>query len=174
VANTYKAVSGQILNAYQVLCELIGQLVMPITKIHTGANNVDSGPVNGANPFATQHPIDAPVVGGASAANTSNVATLTAAVGATTLIRGFTVSGLGATSAAPVNVVVTDGTWTLTFVLNVPAGVTVVIAPFTVVFGDGLPASATHTNITVTVAAFGSGNTSATVNAWGVNRTPVA
>lgn len=174
MANSY-SLGGQLLNAVTVIGEKIGSYFITAHKIHNGALNIDGGPINAANPFAVQHPIDAPVVGGASAGATSNVATLTSAAGVRTMIRGFVVSGLGATAASAVNVAVTDGTWTLTFVVNVPAGATTIITPLNVAFGgDGLPATAVNTNITVTAASFGAGNTSATVQAWGVNRTPAS
>jgi hypothetical protein len=55
----------------------------------------------------------------------------------------------------------------LTFKLVIPAGATTSITPLVVPLGDGIPASADNTAITVTVPSFGAGNTHAAVAAWG-------
>lgn len=103
-----------------------------------------------------------------SVANASAVATLVSAAARRAYISGFQVTGGGATAASLILVTVT-GTigGTLTYVIAVPAGVTLGIVPLIVNFPSPIPASADNTNIVVTAAAFGAGNTSAAVNANG-------
>lgn len=98
----------------------------------------------------------------------SNAATLPAAPGKTTYIAGFSISATGATSATVVDVTVSDGTWTLTYPLNVPAASAAVqLALLKDTFIPPLPASAPNTAITVTCPNLGTGNTNCCVNAWG-------
>jgi hypothetical protein len=88
--------------------------------------------------------------------------------GDTAWLCGFTVTGLGATAATSVTVTVTGllGGVTLSYVLAVPAGVTTPITPLTVEFATPLQ-SAPGTTITVSVPAFGAGNTAVSVVAHG-------
>ena len=99
---------------------------------------------------------------------TSNAAALSGAANKTTYITGFEVFATGATSATVVDVTVSDGTWTLTYPLNVPASSAAVqLAPVSMRFNPPLPASAVNTAITVTCPSLGTGNTNACVNAEG-------
>lgn len=101
-------------------------------------------------------------------AHTAAVATLPAAAGKTTYISGFSVVATGATSAVVVDVTVSDGTWTLTYPLNVPASSAAVqLQPLVVNFNPPLPASAANTTIIVTCPSLGTGNTNACTNAQG-------
>lgn len=98
----------------------------------------------------------------------SAVATLAAAAGKTTYITGFTATGLGAT-AAGVSLLTVTGLLggTQTYVVPVPAGATLGIAPLRVTFIPPLPASAVNTAIVVTMPTLGAGNTNAAVVATG-------
>jgi len=101
---------------------------------------------------------------GAAAAIT---ATLAAAAGTRTRISGFSVTGSGATGASRVVVTVTGLTDTLSFVMTIPAGVTLAVVELKCHFDPPLPASADNTAIVVNVPSFGAGNTNAAVAAWG-------
>jgi len=99
---------------------------------------------------------------------TSNAATLTPGSGKTAYLAGFDVVATGATSAVVVDVTVSDGTWTLTYPLNVPAtSAAVQLAPLIRSFNPPLKASAANTAITVTCPSLGTGNTNCCVNAFG-------
>lgn len=102
-------------------------------------------------------------------------ATLPAATGATTWITGWAVNGGGATAASLISCTVTGlagGTETRTFA--VASGVTAASTALVVTYPAALPASAADTAIAVSCPSFGSGNTNATVNAYGFQsaRTP--
>jgi hypothetical protein len=105
----------------------------------------------------------------AQGANAQQVATLPGAPGLMTYITGFDVTGLGATAALAVNVTVTGLTNTLNFPLAVPAGALVDLGTnrLSVRFPDPIPASGPNTGITVTVPAFGAGNTNQAVSVYG-------
>lgn len=107
----------------------------------------------------------------ATGSNATVAATLAGASGKTTCLAGFVVTGGGATSEALVAVTVTGlKSGTQTYYLSVPAGATKAIQPLSLVFTQPLEASATNTAIVVSAAAFGAGNTAASVNAWGYQR----
>lgn len=114
-------------------------------------------------------PARTPVGGNGSGAATAITATLAAAVGKTTWIQGFLVTGLGATAAAVIDITVTGLLGgTRTFSLAVPAGATVPVAePLLITFDQPFPASAVNTAIVVNVPSFGAGNTAARASAWG-------
>ncbi len=112
-----------------------------------------------------------PVANGASGAAQSNAAALPAVAGKTNYLEGFDVTGGGATSAAIIEISVTGlAAGTLKYEMNVLAGVT---GPMNaqggvfIRFPEPLPASGLNTAITVTVPSFGSGNTNASVVAYG-------
>jgi len=114
-----------------------------------------------------------PVTGVFSGADTSSQAvTLTGATNKTTYICGFTISGLGATSATAVVATVAslakgDGTgvtWSYTYVFA--SGATTVSQPLVVQFSMCIPASAIGASITVTVPG-AAGNTATQINAHG-------
>lgn len=109
------------------------------------------------------------VGGNAIGANITNTATLNGTAGKTTYLRSLQVFFNGATAGSVVNLTIA-GLLSGTFIVpvTVPAGATVVGAPIVLSFGDdGLPASAINTPITVSLAALGAGNLTASVNAQG-------
>lgn len=112
-------------------------------------------------------PLGAAVSAGANVAASANNQTLAGASNKTTYLSGFAVTGLAATSAASITITTTGLANNLSFVLPIPAGVTVGVTPLIVTFNPPLPASATNTAIVVQVPSFGSGNTTASASAWG-------
>lgn len=94
-------------------------------------------------------------------------AAIPAAAGLTSYLSGFEITGAGATAASVVTATVTDGTWTLSYSVAVPAGANVGITPLVVRFPTPLKASAANTAITVSCPSLGAGNTNACVNATG-------
>src|SRR5436305_11317599 len=115
-----------------------------------------------------------PVVAGASGAAQSNAPVLAAVAGKTNYLEGFDITGGGATAASVIEVSVTGlSGGTLKFELNILAGVTGPMnaqGGFSIRFPEPLPASGLNTAITVTVPSFGSGNTNASVVAYGFTR----
>lgn len=104
-------------------------------------------------------------------ANAAAVATLAAAAGKTTYISGFTITGAGATAAGVVTAALTGLLGgTASFTITAPAGATVGIAPLSVTFNPPLPGSAVNTALVLTLPALGSGNTNASVSAWGYQK----
>lgn len=103
---------------------------------------------------------------GNKAATTASAA-IPATAGAYSYLNGFDFTGTGATAASVVELTVTDGTWTLTYGVTVPAGVTTGITPLIVRFPTPLKSSAVNTAITVSCPSLGSGSTNACVNAIG-------
>lgn len=98
-------------------------------------------------------------------------ATLAATAGKTTFICGFQATAGGATAAAVVTGTVTNiitGTMSFTYGANTGAGVPT--APLVVPFNPCVPASAVNTTIVVSMPSLGTGNTNATVSAWGYQR----
>lgn len=108
-------------------------------------------------------------VSSANAAAANNQ-TLAAAVGRTTYITGFSVSGAGATAGSVIAVTITGPGVTLTYYVTVPAGAGVGVAPLVVDFSRPIPASAQNTAIVVNVPSFGAGNTQAAATARGFQR----
>lgn len=95
-------------------------------------------------------------------------ATLAGAVGKTTYISGFLVSGAGATAGSVINgTVVGLLGGTQTFTIAVPTGAILGITPLFIDYNPPLPASAVNTAIVVSTPSFGAGSTNATVSAWG-------
>jgi hypothetical protein len=108
------------------------------------------------------------IAGSGNVANASAVAALGTASGKLTYLTGFTVTGAGATAASVIAVTVAGLLGgSRIYDVVVPAGVTTTIQPLNVQFTYPLPASAVNTAITVTAAAFGSGNTNAAAVAQG-------
>jgi hypothetical protein len=96
-------------------------------------------------------------------ANATAAATLTGAVGKTTYITGFSVTGSGATVGLPVSVTITGllgGTATFTYTASV--GALVPNTPLVEKFIPPMPSSTTNTNIVVSCPALGAGNTNNT------------
>jgi len=94
-------------------------------------------------------------------------ATLPAVAGKTTYITGFTFTSTGSTSGTPVDITVTDGTWTMTFVYASIAGATLMNTPLIVNFPYPIPATAANTTIVASSPTLGSGNLHACMNATG-------
>jgi len=114
-----------------------------------------------------------PVTGVFSGADTSSQAvTLAGVANKTTYICGFTISGLGATSATAVTATIAtlakgDGTgvtWSYSYVFA--SGATAISQPLAVQFSMCIPASAIGAAITVTVPG-AAGNTATQINAHG-------
>jgi hypothetical protein len=98
-------------------------------------------------------------------------ATLAGATGKVTYICGFAITSTGSTAAAVVAPTVTGVvTGTMTFAYASVAGATLSNQPLVVPFRDCISASAPNTAIVVSLPSLGTGNTSATVNAWGYQR----
>lgn len=102
-----------------------------------------------------------PVSSTQSGANAQQVATMPAVAGQFNTIQSLRITGLGATSATVVTATlagVQGGA--ITYPVTVPTGATVAITPVTDSFGGiGLQSSAVNTAITLTLPAFGAGNT---------------
>lgn len=95
-------------------------------------------------------------------------ATLTSSASNMAWIFGFDVNGGGATAASVVDCTVTGLVGaTAHYSLPVPAGVAVALPSLSIRFPEPIPASAVNTNIVVSCPSLGSGNTNATVNAYG-------
>lgn len=111
----------------------------------------------GADVTTSQSPQAATQSGG----NAQQVATITPGAGIFAFITALRIDGLGATAAAVVNATLTGVQGgTRTYPVNVPLGVTVPVTPVTDSFGTrGLQSSAVATPISLTVPAFGAGNT---------------
>lgn len=117
-----------------------------------------------------EYPTNASAITAASGnvAAASAAATLSGAVDKTTYICGFSITSTGSTAAAVVSPTITGTiSGTLTFTYASVAGATASNQPVVVNFSHCIPASATNTSIVVTLPSLGTGNTNATVNAWG-------
>jgi hypothetical protein len=111
----------------------------------------------------------------ASSGNVANAtATATLAAGGAkrfTYICGFQATAGGATATAAVNLTVTNVVnGTLTYTFGAVAGAGFPSPPLVVPFSPCLPANAANTAIVVSMPALGTGNTNATVSAWGYQR----
>jgi hypothetical protein len=114
--------------------------------------------------------VDITASSGTVAAGTAT-ATLAAATGKITNICGFAITSTGSTGAAVVAPTVTNTvTGTMTFAYASVAGATLSNQPLVVSFSRCIPASAPNTTIVVSMPTLGTGNTNATVNAWGFQR----
>lgn len=122
--------------------------------IVTGTVIVSPAPATGIT-FTTQS--------SGNVANAAATAILTGAVGKTTYISGFSVTGSGATAGTPVSVTVTGllgGTATFTY--TGMTGATLANTPLIITFVPPMPSSTTNTNIVVSCPALGAGNTNNT------------
>lgn len=107
---------------------------------------------------------------GVVAAGTA-AATLTSAAAQTMYLTGFAITGGGATGASLVTCTITGLIGgTASYIVAVPAGVTLGIVPVSRHFTNPVAASAVNTNIVVSCPTFGVGNTAASVNAEGILR----
>lgn len=105
-----------------------------------------------------------------SSGNVANAvanAAITPGATATAWLTGFEVTGLGATAATTVLATVNNGAVVATYVIAVPAGAGVAITPLLVTLPSPIPGNAPGQAVTVSVPAFGAGNTNACVNAHG-------
>lgn len=125
--------------------------------------------VHQADPYTAELSRVSKCNGSAAVAAASAVATLAApADGKTNYIEGFRVTGMGATAAGQVSVVVSGLLGgSLTFIQPVPAGAGVALAGLDITFPHPLPASAPDTAIVVTVPSLGAGNLAAACAAYG-------
>lgn len=116
--------------------------------------------------YTSTYPITASSGNVAASAAT---ATLTSAAGRLAYINGFAVTGAGATAASVIAVTVTGCIGgTMTFNMAIPAGVTTAVTPLIVNFPSPVAATGYNTNIVVSAASFGAGNTNAAVVAYGI------
>lgn len=100
--------------------------------------------------------------------NATATATLAANATLNTWLTGCEITGAGATAAAVATVTISGvANGPLHHVLVVPAGATTSIVPLIVEYSAPLESSAINTAITVSVGAFGAGNTAASVVAHG-------
>lgn len=96
-------------------------------------------------------------------------ATLTSAAGRLVYLTGFAVTGAGATGASVIAVTVTGCIGgTMTFNMAIPAGVSTAVTPLIVTFPYPIAATGYNTNIVVSAASFGAGNTNAATVAHGI------
>lgn len=149
-----------------------GVRVPGTVPLQCNASGAACAPVSAANAQAVAaqpYPASATAVAASQTGAASALgATLGTAVGQTTYICGFTVTGAGATAASVVTVTVTNVVASpMSYKLAVPAGATVGVAPLIQTFSPCLQASATNTAIVVSVPSLGVGNTDAAVMAWG-------
>jgi hypothetical protein len=110
--------------------------------------------------------------GSTNTGNAQVVATLPAVAGKVNWLEGFDITGTGATAALAIEVVVGGLASAMKMEFGVAAGVLAPVNPtgpgiYSIRFPEPLPASAVNTAITVTVPAFGAGNTNAAVTAYG-------
>jgi hypothetical protein len=106
--------------------------------------------------------------------NAQLVATLAAVAGKLQWLEGIDFGGLGATAASAIKVTIA-GLLGGSIVMKIPVGAGVTVKAFTNDVlqwrpPEPLPASAVNTAITVTVAAYGAGNTDASVVAYGFQK----
>jgi hypothetical protein len=101
-------------------------------------------------------------------ANATASAAIAAAASKKNYCSGVDLTGLGATAAGSVNVTlagILGGT--MTWVVEIPAGVGLGIQGLELRFNPPLEASAANTAITFSAGAFGAGNTKACANIYG-------
>jgi len=135
-------------------CQGADTLGNPMQTITTGQSNPNS--------------LQTPKTQSTTAANGIMTVSIAALAGKTTYISGMVITGSGATAASVITVTITNTvTQTMNYNIVIPAGVTTTITPLVVSFVPSIPANAVNTIITVTVPAFGAGNTNAAVSIWG-------
>lgn len=117
-----------------------------------GQQNVQIGPAAATSELS---------LSSGSVAAIAAVATLPAVVGKTNFLTGVEITGAGATAASVVIVTITGLTNVLHYILAVPAGATLQVAPLVITFSPPLPSSAVNTAVSVNVPSLGAGNTNA-------------
>lgn len=144
----------------------VSSIADTVTYQGFGASN--PFPVQLTTPGMTGAPATQVVASSGNVAAATATATLAASATKTTYITGFEVTGLGATAGlGPVLTITGLLGGTISYVVGVPAGVTVPLTPLIVQFPQPLAGSAINTAIVVSVPTFGSGNTAACVTAHG-------
>ena len=145
--------------------------------IHTAnPDGLNSTPVSAAAPLpvtvGTRYPAGATAL--SASAVTANVEanpTFPAVAGKTNYISGLSITGGGATAAALITAnlqgIINNGIANASWILAVPAGVTLGIEPIVVTFDPPLPATAANLLVGLTVPAFGAGNTKVAAAIWG-------
>lgn len=105
--------------------------------------------------------------GSGSVSASAATATLTIPSAKMGFLDGFDIDGLGASAGASVALTITGALGgTLTYAYGVPAGATVPVHN-SYRFNPPLQASAVNTNLVISVASFGTGNTAASLTAYG-------
>jgi hypothetical protein len=134
--------------------QIVGEANAPPQQVSAGVNN------------------DVDVDASSAAAAAANNVILPAAVGATTFITGFEITGTGATGTSTVTITVTGILGgTKTYFMVIPAGAALADTSLIIEYARPIPASALNTAITVNVPSFGAGNLNAAVTAHGFQRT---
>ena len=101
-------------------------------------------------------------------ANATATATVTAAATETAYLDQVIVGGLGATSATVVNLTIAGAVGNdISLPVTVPAGATLALTTTVISFNPPLAGAALGDDITVTLGAFGAGNTRANLVAIG-------
>lgn len=166
---TFGAFSQYIANLYPVIptatiassepYAAVAAIFKPVVMGVQGTVNLASDYPYGATPITADS--------GNQAAATAT-ATLAAVAGKTTYITGYVVTASGATAASVVTGTITGIiTGTQHFTYTAIAGVTLACQPLVVTLPKPIPASAVNTTIAVALPSLGSGNTNATVQAFG-------
>jgi hypothetical protein len=161
------------------VCFIVGYLAGHILTQAIAAPDPNALKVQGPDTLGTPIPVFTSLAGAggvtqtflsqssANAAATNNVS-LGAAVGQTTYVTGFQITGGGATGASNIAVTLANVvTGTNNYVIVVPAGATTSINPLVVQFVPPLPANAQNQIITLNVPSFGVGNTNAAASIQG-------
>ena len=126
-------------------------------------------PANAQNPVVNPtFPTTGIVASSGNVAAAPAVATLPAIQGRFTYICGFSITSAGSTGAADVVATVTGlNGGTLSFSYETVAGANAANLPLVIPFTPCMPSSTVNTAVVVTLPSLGTGNTTATVNAWG-------
>lgn len=125
--------------------------------------------LSGSLSLASEYPAGATPVMATSGVKSNAVATATlpGASGVTTYLKGFDVTGSGATVGLPVTVTVSNLAAALVWIYCATAGALLANTPLIVRFDEGIPATALNTTIAVSCPALGVGNVNNVVNAYG-------
>lgn len=111
------------------------------------------------------------VAGSGVVSAATSTATVAKATAKTTYLSGFRITGGGATSASIITCTIVGLVGgTISFAVPVAAGVTAANPAITQEFAPPIPSSAVNTDVVVSCPTFGSGNTAASIIAWGYIR----
>lgn len=171
VSQWLQNIATSINNAVQQLTTSTTQLTAVVTQLAasvTQLTNLSTDLQNISTALSSPYPPGAiPVFGSATGANSSITAIVPATNGKTTYITGFTITSGGATSGAVVGVTVASFHTIAVYAYGVVAGATIANPTMDIRFPQPIPGGGANIQITVTVAAMGSGNTIACVDAYG-------